>query len=168
MNKLTRYTIVGILFALVTGTLLHFAYEWSGNNRIVGLFSAVNESTWEHMKLVFFPMLIYGIYMNLKLQDTYPCVTSALVFGILLGTMLIPIIFYTYSGILGQNLPILNIGTFIVSVILAFAAIHQLTPSCLLEDFREIMEILVVFFAVCFLLFTYNPPELGLFMVPVS
>lgn len=33
------------LFISVLGVLLHFTYEWSGDNPIVALFSAVNEST---------------------------------------------------------------------------------------------------------------------------
>lgn len=48
-------TIVGILFVSVLGVLMHFVYEWSGSNRFVGLFAPINESTWEHMKLLFFP-----------------------------------------------------------------------------------------------------------------
>ena len=38
------------IFISVLGVLLHFTYEWSGDNAVVGLFSAVNESTWEHLK----------------------------------------------------------------------------------------------------------------------
>ena len=46
------------IFISVLGVLLHFTYEWSGDNAVVGLFSAVNESTWEHLKLLFFPFLL--------------------------------------------------------------------------------------------------------------
>ena len=60
-NKLIKAELIVILFSLVLGTLLHFTYEWSGENLFVGSFSAVNESVWEHLKLVFFPMLITTI-----------------------------------------------------------------------------------------------------------
>lgn len=49
------------IFISVLGVLLHFTYEWSGDNVVVGLFSAVNESTWEHLKLLFFPFLLLTI-----------------------------------------------------------------------------------------------------------
>lgn len=49
------------IFISVLGVLLHFTYEWSGDNAVVGLFSAVNESTWEHLKLLFFPFLLLTI-----------------------------------------------------------------------------------------------------------
>ena len=52
------FEIVSTIFIMILGTLLHFTYKWSNNNVIVGTFSAINESTWEHLKLIFFPMLI--------------------------------------------------------------------------------------------------------------
>ncbi len=61
MKRLKYFTMGGILFVLITGSLAHFLYDWSGNNLIIGLFSPVSESIWEHMKLIFFPMLIYSL-----------------------------------------------------------------------------------------------------------
>ena len=68
--SLKRYTIAGLIFVLITGTLAHFAYEWSGCNRLLGLFFPVSESTWEHMKLIFFPLLLYSLFMTHKLKDS--------------------------------------------------------------------------------------------------
>lgn len=168
MNHLKRYTIYGIIFTFITGTLLHFTYEWSGNNHIVGYLSAVNESIWEHMKLVFFPMLFYSFYMNHKLKNEYSCVTSSLLFGILLGTLLIPVIFYVYSGILGRNLLILDISTFIICVLISFSAVYKLSSSCLLKNYPVLLKFLVFLSAVCFLVFTYNHPEFGIFADPAK
>ena len=58
-NKL--WGIIGFVFVGVLGVILHFLYEFSGNNLIVAPFSAVNESTWEHLKLAFFPMFTWAI-----------------------------------------------------------------------------------------------------------
>lgn len=60
-NKILKYQIFSAVFAIILGTILHFTYEWSGNNNLVGIFSSVNESTWEHLKLAFYPMLITSI-----------------------------------------------------------------------------------------------------------
>ena len=49
MKLLKRYTMIGIVFVLITGSLAHFVYDWSGKNHIVGLFTPINESVWEHM-----------------------------------------------------------------------------------------------------------------------
>ena len=65
-------TIAGILCVSILGTLLHFTYRWSGRNPLIGLIAPVNESVWEHMKLLFFPMLLFGLW-NLKgvTEDVY-------------------------------------------------------------------------------------------------
>ncbi len=54
--------ICGILFTSVLGSLLHFVYEWTGENPLAALFSPVNESVFEHCKLLFFPALLYTLF----------------------------------------------------------------------------------------------------------
>lgn len=165
MNKLERYIIVGIIFTVVAGILSHFVYEWSGENFILGFFFPVNESTWEHMKLVFFPMLVYGLFAVRHLKNEYICIDKAFSIGILTGIFLIPVIFYTYSGILGYDVAWLNILTFILSVIIAYVMIYKAAKSC--DDSEETVfsKILVWAFFIAFIAFTYNPPELGIFTV---
>ena len=53
-KQIIKFQIISTIFIFIFGTILHFTYEWSGENTIVGLFSATNESTWEHLKLLFF------------------------------------------------------------------------------------------------------------------
>ena len=77
MQNLRKFTVIGILFVSVAGTLLHFVYDWSGQNPLVGFFAPVNESTWEHMKLLFFPMLLYGLVAVPKLKSAYPFLPCA-------------------------------------------------------------------------------------------
>lgn len=167
-KKLLVYTIIGILFTSILGTLLHFTYEWSHENYLVGLFSPVNESTWEHMNLLFFPMLFYGIFAALYLKTDFPCISYAYPIGILVGTLAIPVIFYTYTGILGSNNIILDILTFYISVILAFAVIYYIASRCKdhKNSFLPILLVLLLFAA--FILFTYAPPKLGIFLPPAS
>lgn len=166
MKELKRYTFAGILFVVVLGTLAHFFYAWSGENFIVGLFSPVNESAWEHMKLTFFPMLIYSLFMNRKLRIQHSCITSSLCTGILLSTALIPVIFYTYSGILGFDNLILDIITFIVAVVIGFAATYSFTLSGKVKKYELPLKILVLLMAILFLVFTYLPPKIPLFAPP--
>ena len=163
MKQLKHYIIAGIFFVLIAGTLAHFFYEWTGNNFVAGLFTPINESVWEHMKLVFFPMLFYSFAVILKFRKDYPCITSALCFGILTGTILIPIFFYTYTSILGGNIFVLDIGTFILSTIIAFFAAYKLTLSCKLKFYTLWLYGLVIIFFICFLVFTYHAPDMEIF-----
>ena len=166
MKHLKRYTIIGIVFVLITGTLAHSLYSWTGSNYIAGLFAPVNESIWEHMKLLFFPMLLYSIFLIFRFNKTYPCIMSALSFGILTGTILIPVLYYAYTFVLGKNIFILDIGTFLLSILIAFWLSYKLTLSCRLEPYTILLCCLVCVLIICFLLFTYNPPDAKIFKDP--
>ena len=86
--------------------------------------------------------------------------------GILAGTMLIPIIIYTYSGILGYNLLYLDIATFYISVILAFMIIYKTAYHCRIGRLGIIYELSVFVLIILFLIFRYNPPKLEIFNNP--
>lgn len=168
MKYIKRYTVIGAIFVLITGTLAHFLYNWSGKNNIIGLFTPVNESIWEHMKLLFFPMLIYAWFIIYKFREKYPCITSALYFGILVGTFLIPIFYYGYTAVLSRDIFILDIGTFILSIVIAFWLSYKLTLSCKLEPYTSLLRIFVCILFVCFLLFTYFPADTAIFRDPAT
>ena len=166
MTQLKRYTIIGAIFVIILGTLSHFFYDLSNQNFIVGFFSPINESTWEHMKLVFFPMLLFSLFVISKSKESNPCITSAFLSGILIGTLLIPLIFYTYTGILGYNVFILDLLTFLLSVIGAFFVAYRLTLSCRMQEYTMLLWIAVGVVFLCFLLFTIVPPDIALFADP--
>lgn len=166
MKDLKRSCIIGTLFVIITGTLAHFVYDWSGQNDIVGFFTPVSESTWEHMKLCFFPMLLYSLYMWRSLRDTHPCICSALPAGVLAGTFTIPVLFYTYTGIIGKSFLPVDIGIFVVSVIVAFYIIYKLTISCKVRRYTGLLWLTTVILGLRYILFTYLPPNIGLFREP--
>lgn len=166
MNDLKRLTLKGICIVIVLGTLWHFVYEWTGKNFIARLFFPVSESTWEHMKLCFFPMSLYSLYMNKKLKAQYPCITSALLLGILIGTFSIPVIFYTYSGILGFHSLFLDMVTFVASILLGFWAVYKFSSSNKLSSYQTLLKGLVFLLLLCFFVFSYFPPSIGLFANP--
>lgn len=146
-----------ILFVIVLGTLMHFMYNWSGKHPFAGLIAPVNESVWEHMKLLFFPMLLTGLW--LLRHETDPCRISAFHAGLLLGTGLIAGIHYAYVKALGQSYLILDIADFILSVLLAFGFFRFFSSSCLLGKLSPITSIAVFLMLICFFIFTYHPPD---------
>lgn len=149
---------------MIAGTFAHFVYAWTGENRLVGFFVPVSESVWEHMKLVFFPMLLYSLPMVCKLRKEYPCISSAAAFGVTAGTLLIPIIFYIYTGVLGYNLFVLDLITFAVSVLTAFYLVYRLSRSCRLREEAALLWGAVALLMISFFVFTYAPPDIGIFM----
>lgn len=175
MNQLKKYTLFGIIFVSVFGTLSHFVYEWSGENTLIGLFFPINESTWEHIKLLFFPMLIYLLYMQRRLKSYYPDVLPVLFYGLLFGCTLIPVLFYTYSGILGRTVMWFDIAIFYISVLSAFFFIYrriisEKTGYLFYSPHKPKKAgpcLLVLLFFIAFIVFTFLPPDIGIFHSPI-
>ena len=168
-NKLLKFQIFSVIFTWILGTILHFTYDWSNQNAIVGAFSAINESTWEHLKLLFFPMLITTIigYFYLKPKEEYKNFLCAKTIGILVALAFVVIFFYTYTGVIGTNFAILDIGSFFVGVFLGEYTAYKLTnhiSEC--KDGLAIFILIVLF--ICFIAFTYNAPQIGLFRDPLN
>ena len=108
------------LFVVIFGTLLHFAYEYSNHNLFVGFFSPVNESVWEHLKLLFFPMLLLTIWDYFSNPTEIKSMIPSRVAGIIAGLAFIVVVHYTVSGILGKDIAWIDILIFLLAVAYAF------------------------------------------------
>ena len=162
---LLRLQIISVIFTIILGTILHFTYNWSNENFLVGTFSAVNESTWEHLKLLFFPMLISTIIGYFYIGKKMPNFLCAKTIGIITAMLFTIIFFYTYTGILGTNFDILNILTFVFAVIIG----EYITYKIILSYFscnKKIAIIILILLFLSFIIFTYIPPKIGLFKSP--
>ena len=165
--SIKNFQIFSAIFVMILGTLLHFTYEWSEGNLLVASFSAVNESTWEHLKLLFYPMLlttIIGYFYFSKTKHNFLCANTI---GILTAVSFTTVFFYTYTGIIGTNFAFLDIGSFFVAVTFGEFVIYKL----LLSNFscnKKTAFIVLLVLLLCFILFTYATPEIGLFRDPVS
>ena len=166
-NKLLKFQIFSVIFTWILGTILHFTYDWSNQNAIVGVFSAINESTWEHLKLLFFPMLITTIigYFYLKPKEEYKNFLCAKTIGILSALAFVVVFFYTYTGIIGTNFAILDIGSFFVGVFFGEYMAYKLTNK-INECKNGLAIFILMIFFICFIVFTYNAPQIGLFRDP--
>ena len=162
-----KFQIISTIFVIILGTLLHFTYNWSNNNPLVGAFSAVNESTWEHLKLIFFPMLITIIIGYFYIGKNVPNFLCAKTLGIITSILFTIIFFYTYSGILGTNFAFLNILTFLISVVIGEYIAYKFMISNL--SCNKILSIILLFLLLfSFIFFTYFTPKIGLFEDPVT
>lgn len=167
MRKSTHWSIGGFLFTSILGTVLHFAFEWSGNHPVVGVFSAVNESIWEHMKLIFFPMVLFALIQyrfGQGIREDYWCQKLR---GILTALFLIPVIYYSYRGILGTSADWFNIVIFFLSAGVAYrseAIRFQIEKICPVS--RTVSVLVIVLLALLFAFFTFSPPRIPLFADP--
>ncbi len=167
-KKLKPYTKWGILLAALMGVFLHFLYDLTGNSVWAGLFSPVNESVWEHMKLAFFPLFVYFLYEILRIRKKVPSLSRASAWGILTGTFVIPVVYYTYTGILGRHILAVDIATLLLAIFLGFGRQRKIIgQSSFLPAGNGFLPWgLVILTGLCFFAFTFQPPSLPLFIGP--
>lgn len=160
MNKSQNSLIRYIIFAAM-GFLLHFAYEWSGQNKIVGIFSATNESTWEHLKLLFFPMLFITIWDSLR-GNTSPGFLKRRILSTMAGMLLIVIMFFTALGITSRTMDWYNIATYLIGLLttLILDSLIKVEDNIYSAYTALAMFILLT---VAFAVFTFHAPEIGIF-----
>ena len=151
MNKrYKKITGLGILWTLVLGTLSHFFYQWSHENMLVGLFSPVNESVWEHLKLLFFPALTYMFIEQKAMGKAMPGLLGKNLLGFFAGLLVMPLLFYGYTAFSGKSILWVDIGIFCVCVLLTFLLPYKLRNRQISKEaegaVRKILWILLAAF----------------------
>jgi len=163
-KSILRWELGGILFIVVLGSLLHFVFEWSGNWAPVGAIAAVNESVWEHLKLAFWPALVYAAVEYGRFGKSANNFFFAKTVGIYLMPITIVVLFYSYKAILGYGLLIADIMIFVVAVIVGqLVSYRLLVASPLPRNINRFAPIALVVLGVLFVLFTFYPPHVPLF-----
>ena len=169
-KRLFYWELAGALFTAALGTLLHFVYDWSGGWGAAAAFSAVNESTWEHMKLLFFPLFLFSVVQVCVMGRNYPNFLAVRAVSILTGLVLIPVLFYTYTGVLGRSVDWVNIALFFLAALGAFLLdFRLLRRSRISAPWQQILGLIVLWaLAFCFVWCTFHPVELALWRDPVT
>ena len=167
-RDLSLWQFAGFALTGLGGTLLHFLYDWTNQSILIAPFSGVNESTWEHMKLLYFPTLIFALVQSrfFKSYENFWCIKF---WGLLAGLIAIPTIFYTYNGAIGKSPDWLNIAIFFISAACAYIYEARLfRKSALTCKNPSLAVVLLVFLALCFTVFTFTAPKAGIFRDPLT
>ncbi len=167
-NKSNNYIFagkVGFFVVGIIGCINHFLYKLSGCNPIVGMVTPINESTWEHLKLLFFPYILYTITEFFIYGRHINGFLFSRIKGLLAGLIFIPAGFYTYTAILGNNFFLADILLFFTAVYLSFristASIGRKTKTGISRTLSALL--LIAGITILFIGFTLYPPSAPLF-----
>lgn len=167
-KSLSFWQFAGFVFTGVAGTLLHFLYDCTGST-FIALFSAVNESIWEHMKILFFPMFVFALLESRYFAKDYENYWCAKLIGILIGLTIIPTMYYTYTGALGVSADWFNILIFFIAAAAVF-----IIETWLMKGDKSFCKsptaaiAILCLIAVLFMFFTFTPPKIPLFQDPIT
>ena len=167
-KSLFLWQLCGFAFTSLAGTLLHYLFEWSNESPLAAVISGVNESTWEHMKLLFVPMFIFALIQSLYFKRTvnFFCIKLC---GILLGILIIPFVFYTYNGAFGKSPDWFNIALFFFAAAATYIFEYRLfikNQPRVLPEF--LCFVILIIIASLFVVFTFITPKLPLFKDPID
>lgn len=168
-NRLKRLEIVGVFFVFISGTLLHFLYDWSNGSMLGVLFGSVNESVWEHIKIFAMPYIVWSV---IELACSIPYFRQfivAKVLGLYLLCGLITGFFYLYTMILGRHVLFIDITSVFIWIAIAHIFSYRATTSY--KDLRHLFPLclgLLFLFLAMYFSFTAVPPHIELFKDPVT
>ncbi len=166
--SLKKTELICCIIAAILGTIFHFVYKWSGENPVAGLFFPVNESTWEHLKLVFFPILLVSIWEYFMFQTKYDNFICVKLLSALTGMAFTVVAFYTYTGVYGKNSDVMNILIYFAAMAAAYRFSYQMLRKhklCSMPARGCYVGFMVL--VLLFVVFTIFPPPIGLFAPPL-
>lgn len=158
-NPTIRFWLI-FLLALTLGVALHFLYEWLPSP-ITALVSPVSESLWEHLKILFFPLLLAGLVLGGKRERT-PWLLSLL---IVCGLMLLAGWFYHI--VLGGEAMAFDLILYGVLMLLGFLLPRVLWPLSEWPGVGAVCALLAFVLLTAMICFTYAPPR-GLLFADLS
>ena len=161
-----RWILLGIPILFVVGSALHFAYGFLGELPLIGAVTPVNESVWEHAKMMLLPVILWWTLYPLFRGKRHQLRTGPWFFGGLLALLtaltVMPLLFYFYTSAFGTELLWVDI-----LILLASLAAGQLLG---LHGYRHSKGIapglalgIFALLLLLFILFTFFPPHIPLF-----
>lgn len=156
------FCLAGFLFVSAFGALSHFFYKWSGKKKSAALLFAANESTWEHLKLALFPTFLFFAVGLPLIEGENKAVSFFL--ALAAPMLLIPAVFYSYTALTGEAKLPADILIYFCSVAIAFGLnFRALTGEALPPWCAIAAAVGIALIAICYLTFTFHPPENFLF-----
>jgi hypothetical protein len=172
-KSIFRWEMWGILFIVLLGSILHFTFDFSGGWRPLGVISAVNESVWEHLKLAFWPAVIWIIieflFVRRQYKDTRPNFILAKANGAYIMPLVIVMIFYSYTAFTKESIFAVDLSSFVIAVVIGQVVSYKIWYSLRLSNvFNWVGLAMIIIGALLFAVFTFYPPGVGIFQDPIN
>ncbi len=167
-NALVAALVIGAIFTVIVGSLWHNWYPWSGENHLIGYFAPVNESVWEHMKLIIFPLLLFSGVIWVLFSKLLRNPFTALLFSTLAAIAVVIFWFYLYETIDGKSNLFADIMLYVISIVVAVLVMFYILTARRLNPGIEVASLLGYLILVSLtLVWGYDPPcECGVWEAP--
>lgn len=162
------FVIISIVIISIVGTISHFLYDISNHNKFIGLFSAVNESTWEHIKIALTPTLLWSLVDGI-IYGSEPNYFTAKFISLLVVIILMPILFYGYQLITKKDIVIFDILIFYIVITASQLAFHYIIKAAPVNNIMVYLSCIGIFLIFGgYLIHTTLPAKSFIFKDPIS
>ena len=162
------FIILSCIFSNIFGVALHFTHTKKSSALLIHMFSAVNESVWEHLKLAFIPMLFFSFIQKIFLGIQFFNVFEANLFGILFSLIFITTAYYLSKVIIKKENVIFDILLFIFSVCFSYVIVYTFIRSGFVLAGETVSLVLLALILTLFSIFSFYPPKHFLFQDPLT
>ena len=163
-RRTLKWELAGIPFIFLAGSILHFVFEWTGCWRPVAVIAAVNESVWEHLKLSFWPGVMFAAFESAFVRRSVNNFWSGKAMGLLVMPIVIGVGFYGYTAVLGDNYLTADIVLFLVAVVVGQLASYRIMVARRARRWMQVCAAAALAtMIVIFSLASYVPPRVFLF-----
>ncbi len=161
-----KWILIGIPTLFILGSCFHLLYDLSNKSPLIGTISAVNESVWEHGKMILLPIILWWTIYYIAKGKKYSINKNKWFTGLLIALVSAlftsPLFFYFYTEAFGKEVLIIDIAI----LLLAYAVgqclgLHFYRYSKGLNSYISIALVIIIF--TVFIVFTFYPPHLPLF-----
>ena len=162
--NMKKIKIIGIFLIFGLSVISHFMYEWFPND-IFSILFPVNESIWEHMKLIVTPVLVFSLIeyiIYLKKGITFNNFILSYSISIILGIILYLIIYLPIHYIFG-HITIIAVGLLFITFIIIEIISYYIMNYCSIKYSNIIGLGVIILLYIIFGYLTYNPIEIDLF-----
>ncbi len=125
-SHIKNWCQAGILALIISGSILHFVFPWTGELKIIGIIAPVNESVWEHLKMGYWSLTFFSIFEYKKIKNQVNNYFFAKLIGILALELTIIIVFYSYTFITRNSILWIDISSYVVGSIMCQVVVYQL------------------------------------------
>ena len=151
--------LIFILTSLA-GTALHFLYD-AVATPITALISPINESVWEHLKLLFWPMLTGALFLSRR-KSNKPRFWSSFFIALLAAPALLLTAFYGLKAV-GVESTVLDITLYYICMFFGFVLARILYNKGRPEKIGGFALMAVILYTASLILFTFAAPDLPIF-----
>ena len=159
MEKSTKKIILCYLAAAALGVLLHFLFTWFPNP-VLALISPVRESIWEHVKLIYYPLLAVSLYMGRGGNGTG---RAPWLLSLVAACAILLCVGYVYHIIFRGEAVLVDLILYFFALALGFLLPKTLWPLCGQRGVEKAAWAITALLGALIVWFTFFPPDTALF-----